>query len=108
MLGIAAAIMLMIGARSGFAAPQCQPCPADCSMTMAAAPATHGAQPHHQDPGNPCKMGLACHSLVTPPQVVASPAIAPIALAAVTHAALAASAPTSRPPDRDLRPPIFA
>jgi hypothetical protein len=109
-LAMVAAIMLMIGGVPSVAAANaCNPCPPDCEMMKAdmAKADHHGKAPVSQDQTQKsCQASLAC----------ASPAIAPlpvqVEVAALAWASSAERPPLtqlaapSRPPDRDLRPPI--
>jgi hypothetical protein len=102
-----AAIMLVIGGTPVRAATgPCDPCPPDCPM-MAQASAD---QPHKAPKGDPaespCQAMVACPAAMTLP-----PGPPPMAIAWLTlkdaglRPAEEQRAP-SRPPDRELRPPI--
>jgi hypothetical protein len=108
LLALLAAVMLVIGGAPAVAAAQpCNPCPPDCPMMQQmAASADHHAPTPAKDsqPGNPCKQGLACAAFTA---AVAAPSET-FALGgdAVEHRLADALAAPSRPPDRNLRPPI--
>jgi hypothetical protein len=111
LLALLAAIMLVIGGAPAVAAAQsCNPCPPDCPMMqqMAASADNHAqtaARGGQAD--NPCKQGLACQTFAA---AVAAPSATFVAIAlsadVVDHSKADALAAPSRPPDRNLRPPI--
>jgi hypothetical protein len=111
LLALLAAIMLVIGSAPAVAAPQpCNPCPPDCPMMqqMAASAGHHAPTPGKgSQSDNPCKQGVACTAFAA---AVAAPSQTLVAFAlggdAVEHRLADALAAASRPPDRNLRPPI--
>ena len=111
-LALLAAIMLVIGGAPAVAAAQpCDPCPPDCPMMqqMAASADNHTQAPAKGgQPDNPCKQGLACQTFAT---AVAAPSGSFVTFAlsgdAIEHRLADALAAPSRPPDRNLRPPIL-
>jgi hypothetical protein len=113
LLAIFAAIMLVIGGAPTFAlAAPCDPCPPDCAMMMEAAAkaaAHHGQDSQQQgQPDTPCKATLVCATAVAPPILPEQIAFgAPVAQVVHLQILSDRSAP-SRPPDRELRPPIAA
>jgi hypothetical protein len=110
LLGLLAAIILMIGgAPASASANPCNPCP-DCPMMaqMAKAMADH----HDQAPGksgkaeSPCKSMAVCQSAFAVP-LLPQAAVTTVLLAETTeHDPVAALTAPSRPPDPTLRPPI--
>lgn len=112
LLALLAAIMLVIGGAPAVAAAQpCDPCPPDCPMMQQMTAAM--ADSHDQAPAksgkaeNPCKQGLVCQAATA---AVAAPSATLVAFAlsanAVDHSLADALDAPSRPPDRNLRPPI--
>lgn len=111
LLGLLAAIMLMIGGAPARASSNpCNPCPPDCPMMsqMAKAVSDH----HDQAPGrrgkaeNPCKANAACQSAFAVP-LIPQMAVETVLLAEITdHDLFGSLAAPSRPPDPTLRPPI--
>ena len=111
LLALLAAIMLVIGGAPAVAAVQpCNPCPPDCPMMQQMA----GSAEHHSpapakggQAENPCKQGLACQAFAA---AVVAPTATQIAFTftgdAIEHNISDALAAPSRPPDRNLRPPI--
>ena len=104
---LVAAIMLVIGGTPVRASTgPCDPCPPDCPM-MAQASADQSHKAPKGDPAeNPCQAMVACPAAIALPTV---PHALPIAWLTPKDAGLRPAeeqrAP-SRPPDRDLRPPI--
>lgn len=111
-LALFAAIMLVIGGAPGVAETHpCNPCPPDCvmmhKMSAASADSHAPALGKGDQSENPCKPSVAC-------QVSAAAVTAPSATVieislradAVDHTVADVLAAPSRPPDRNLRPPI--
>ena len=113
LLALLATIMLVIGASPAVAAaqaPSCNPCPPDCPMMKQRA--TQDASDHGSMPGkggkadNPCQSAVACQTAAATPAPSDAVAYVQVSAAAVTHAAFEPDHLRSRPPDRNLRPPI--
>jgi hypothetical protein len=111
-LALLAAIMIVIGGAPAMAKTQpCNPCPPDCQMmqqTSATSADNHAQTPGKGDQGdNPCKQSLACQA---PAAAATAPSATVMVIAfsgdAVDHALADVLAAPSRPPDRNLRPPI--
>jgi hypothetical protein len=108
-----AALMLVIGgAPARAAANPCNPCPPDCPMMAQIAKASGEADHHAQVPEksgkaeNPCKSGLACQAAFAVPLIPQTAAETVLAAEAAHHDLIGTLAAPSRPPDRNLRPPI--
>jgi hypothetical protein len=105
-----AAIMLVIGGTPAVAAPgPCNPCPPDCAMMMQAAGMAdqHAKGPQQQTQGdNPCKSSIACQTAAALPVLPEGVTLEWAVRQSVAHAIRADMSVPSRPPDRDLRPPI--
>lgn len=106
-----AAIMLVFagaGASARAAPAGCDPCPPDCAM-MAQADGSAAAMDRH-DPANPsgdfCDPGLACPGAGATFPPSEAPAVVILARGAADHDRLDPLAAPSRPPERNLRPPI--
>jgi hypothetical protein len=111
-IGLLAAVILMIGAAPASASRDaCNPCPSDCPMTGQMAKAT--ADHHAPTPGKtggaeaPCKSGVACQAAFAVPLVPETAAEIVLATETARHDLIVALAAPSRPPDRNLRPPIL-
>ena len=108
-----AAVMLVIGGVPTFAlAAPCNPCPPDCEMmkeAAAKAATQQGKDTQHQgQPDSPCKATLVCTSAVAAP-ILAEQVAFPVRVAqGVQLQILSDRSAPSRPPDRELRPPISA
>jgi hypothetical protein len=115
-LAFLATIMLVIAGGSSVAtAASCDPCPPDCSMmapaqASAAAMDDHGKAPAQgQTPQKSAclQTGLCQASSVAPLMVTATVAVLYLPQGAARHDIVSDRATPSRPPDRDLRPPIL-
>ncbi|HEY2358106.1 MAG TPA: hypothetical protein VGH86_11700 [Phenylobacterium sp.] len=108
LLGLLAAIILMIGgAPATAAANPCNPCPPDCAMMaqMAMAAADHQA-PGKSKAENPCKSTAVCQSAFAVPLLPQTAADVVLLAETTEHDLVGALAAPSRPPDPTLRPPI--
>jgi hypothetical protein len=108
-----AAIMLVIGGAPTFAmAAPCNPCPPDCAMmkeAAAKAAAQHGKDGQQQgQPDNPCKATLVCATSVAAPILTEQIAFPARVGQGLQLQILSDRSASSRPPDRELRPPIAA
>lgn len=103
-----AAIMLVIGGTPVRASTgPCDPCPPDCPMMAQASADQAPKAPEGEPAESPCKAMVACvtaMALPTPPQTLAVAWLTP--KNAGLRPANERRAP-SRPPDRELRPPIL-
>ena len=110
LLACMAVIALVItGAPGTAAAASCDPCPPDCAMMMEAAAAPMVSTDHHKaplTPDAPCKQGQACQASAGSAMLAVASVLAAPSVARATHNLLTARVTPSRPPDRDLRPPI--
>ncbi len=112
LLGLLAAIMLVIGGGTPALALEdaCNPCPPDCPMMaqMAKAAVDH----HDQTPGksgqaeSSCKSTVACQSAFAVPLLPQTAAEAVMLGETTAHDLVGALTASSRPPDTTLRPPI--
>jgi hypothetical protein len=114
LIAFLAAIMLVIGGAPARASTNpCNPCPPDCPMMAQMAKAAAVADHHTEMPGksgkaeNPCKSGLACQAAFAVPLLLQTAAETIQATEAADHSRLGQLAAASRPPDRNLRPPIL-
>jgi hypothetical protein len=101
--------MLVIGGAPAFAqAAACDPCPPDCAMMKEAA-AHHGKDQQTQGQADSsCKATLACAAPLAPPLLAEQIAFPARAAQPVQRQFASDRWAPSRPPDRELRPPILA
>jgi|GEM_PF-5383115 len=111
LLGLLAAIILMIGGTPASAASNaCNPCPLDCPMMMQTA--KPAADHHNQGPGKggkaetPCKSMAVCQSVFAAPPPAQTAAEMSLHAEATEHDLVVALAAPSFSPDPALRPPI--
>lgn len=101
---------MIAGAPTVAVAAPCDPCPPDCPMMADLADQAQAGDPSpdgsEQETGNPCKQTIICQaSFVAPLPSMAEEAVARVPVKAA-HGAFEPLAARSRPPDRELRPPI--
>lgn len=103
-----AAIMLVIGgAPVRAAADPCNPCPPDCAMMKAQAEmAQHQKAPAKAPADSPCKSMAACAVGFAMPVMPESLTLAAFDPTTVRQPLRNELREPSRPPDRNLRPPI--
>jgi hypothetical protein len=110
LIALMAAVMLVIGGAPTRAdASGCDPCPPDCPMMQALAKAAaHKAAKGQPTSQNPCKPSPLCQTAVqaSAPAPAAEPIGYPKFAVAVRHVVANGVDTPSRPPDRNLRPPI--
>lgn len=105
-------MLAICGAPSRAAAAPCDPCPPDCPMMAQMAKAAGAAGHHAQVPDkggsseDPCKPGLACQAAFAVPLLAQTATETVLAVEAAHHDLIVTLPARSRPPDRNLRPPI--
>lgn len=116
LLAFVATIMLVVAGGPAVATTAaCDPCPPDCPMMAPATPSTaamddHGKAPAQGETPNksPClQTGLCQAASVAPPMAAATVAVLYLPRGAAQHDIVSDRAAPSRPPDRELRPPVF-
>jgi hypothetical protein len=115
-LAFLATIMLVIaGGPSVATAASCDPCPPDCSMMAPAQASATAMDDHGKAPAqgetpqkSSClQTGLCQAASVAPPMATATVAVLNLAQGTARHDIVSDRTAPSRPPDRDLRPPIL-
>ena len=103
-----AVIMLVIGGAPAFASSEpCNPCPPDCPMMMSQAGMDHHDNAPKQNPAeSPCKAMVVCQVAMAMPVLPGETTFATLTSKSVRQPLVNERFAMSRPPDRDLRPPI--
>lgn len=116
LLAFVATIMLMIaGGPSVATAAACDPCPPDCPMMAPASASATAMDDHGKAPAqgetpqkSPCvQTGFCQAASVAAPMVGETAAVLPLPRNALRHDLISDRVAPSRPPDRELRPPIL-
>ncbi|MBI1196235.1 MAG: hypothetical protein GC203_00055 [Phenylobacterium sp.] len=116
LLAFVATIMLVIaGGPSVATAAACDPCPPDCPMMAPAQTSATAMDDHAKAPAkgeapqkSSCvQAGLCQATTVAPPLAAATVAVLHLPQGAARHDIVSDRTAPSRPPDRELRPPIF-
>lgn len=108
LVALLAVIMLVIGgAPARASAGQCNPCPPDCPMMKAQAAADqHQKAPSGNPAETPCKAMVVCPTAIAMPVLPEALALTALSPRAVRQRLVNERLAPSRPPDRELRPPI--
>lgn len=116
LLAFIATIMLVVAGGPTLAqVATCDPCPPDCPMMASATPSAAAMDDHGKAPAqgetpqkSACVQTALCQAAtVAPPVTVGTGADLYFPRSAGKHDIVSDRAAPSRPPDRDLRPPIF-
>lgn len=101
-------MLVIVGGTGVAAAEPCDPCPPDCPMMAQLTAETHATDPGkgQQQADSPCKQMIVCQPgpFAVPPDPTSSKAVLSYEAAALCWTS--ALAVRSRPPDRQIRPPI--
>ena len=108
---VAAMLLAIAGGPSVAQTAVCDPCPPDCPMMLpdgAAAAADHDSTAPAQKSKAPCQQTVLCQAAPVVAPIPAGAAFTPLSPTRATMAWTNAPEAPSRPPDRNLRPPISA